>query len=536
MLIMAPGAISPNKSPSTEPRLLDLDTARLLPISKPSWPVEPVEDILYTSSSPTAFEASETSAALPELFAENIVAKVSRTAVRLLAAPSYPSYPVVGIPLGYPEIVPKDGPGAGQYDAREPEFWTCGFFPGTLQALLERAVKHPQALGTHGISPVALRAHLKSLCDAWSEPLHAMSSRTDTHDIGFIIMPALQRDWELTGNERSLKSIIHAAHSLASRYIPSAGVIRSWDLLIKKEITVTDMEDNALIIIDSLCNLNLLFYAAAHSGEERLAQIAETHARTLMTSHLRKESPTDFPDRQYQGQLFSSCHVANISPRDGQLKWQWTAQGYANGSTWARGQAWSILGYAQTYSSTKDKTFLEVACGAAEYFLYRLETAPACVETCRPATPGSSSEASTESSGSGRYVPLWDFDAPVDPQDPLRDSSAGIIAANGMLILAQSLRGLGRHALAAHFQDAAIRIADDTVYLSLSDEKARLSQENGHLSVKDVVEGHSYEAILKKGTANNNENARRRYADHGLVYADYYFVEFGNRLLDMGLA
>jgi hypothetical protein len=41
---------------------------------------------------------------------------------------------------------------------------------------------------------------------------------------------------------------------------------------------------------------------------------------------------------------------------------------------------------------------------------------------------------------------------------------------------------------------------------------------------------------LKNGTANNNVGANRRYWNHGLVYGDYYLLQFGNRLLRMGLA
>ncbi|KAI8574938.1 hypothetical protein K450DRAFT_264022 [Umbelopsis ramanniana AG] len=42
--------------------------------------------------------------------------------------------------------------------------------------------------------------------------------------------------------------------------------------------------------------------------------------------------------------------------------------------------------------------------------------------------------------------------------------------------------------------------------------------------------------ILDHATVNNYEHANHRIADHGLVYADYYFLEVGNRLIDMGLA
>ena len=71
--------------------------------------------------------------------------------------------------------------------------------------------------------------------------------------------------------------------------------------------------------------------------------------------------------------------------------------------------------------------FLETACGLAEHFIARLEVAPASVEV------------QVKGGKAGRYVPLWDFDAPIDENDPLRDSSAGMIAANGLLIISNCL-------------------------------------------------------------------------------------------------
>ncbi|KAF6803301.1 unsaturated glucuronyl hydrolase [Colletotrichum sojae] len=462
---------------------------------------------------------------LGELFAENITAKICRTATT-----SLPENPDVSsdskIPIAFPETVPQTGPNAGRYELREPDFWTCGFFPGTLYTLLERSIKHPEAMNiSNNLTISSLRSHLQSLCHTWSLPLHAMASRTDTHDIGFIIMPALRRSFELTSDASSLSSIILAARSLATRYIPSAAAIRSWDCLLKKDITVIDTETNLLVIIDSLCNLDLLFYASSHSGDASLADIATAHARTLLRTHLRPEPGAKTLNRDgYAGMLYSTCHVANLDPATGELMWRRTAQGYADGSTWARGQAWAILGYAQTYRWTGGRDFLEAACGAAEYFLYRLETSPSCVEV--PISPGRTA---------GRMVPLWDFDAPIEDasSDPLRDSSAGVIAANGMLILSQCLRGTGQHALARRFCDAAVDVVADTLEHSLATEKTRFTR--GGVDVEDVVPGSCFDGLLKNGTANNNENARRRYANHGLVYGDYYLVEFGNRLLEMGL-
>ncbi|KAL4736520.1 Six-hairpin glycosidase-like protein [Aspergillus similis] len=428
---------------------------------------------------------------VPNLFDENILAKIFRTASASLDNPKVFTKPT-GVPIGYPETVPQDGPNFGRYEFRDPEFWTCGFFPGSLYALLERSTKYPQRVSIRSSVKIQdMRTQLRSLSKAWSKSLHSMAFRTDTHDIGFIVMPALKRDWELFGNEQSLRSIIQAARSLATRYVSTAGAIRSWDCLVKKEITVTDQSENVLVIIDSLCNLDLLLYASAHTGDESFARLAEIHARTLLRTHLREEKGIAVPREGYKGQLYSTCHVANIDPANGSLKWQWTAQGYNNNSTWARGQAWAVLGYAQTYMWTKDTIFLDAACGTAEYFLHRLETAPLCVETTLDEYPPYLPAAGDKKRrrAKGRQVPLWDFDAPVDPSSPLRDSSAGLIAANGMVILFQALLSIGQDNLARRFLDSAMEIVRDTIDLCLATEKAQIVGEGAKIRVEDTTPG-----------------------------------------------
>lgn len=497
---------------SSDEEVSELDTT-------PSTSTPPSEDGDAKPETDNISVSSEEKDLVAELFAENIVAKALRTAMKDVAS----------LPDAFPEYVPQDGDGS--YALREADFWTCGFFPGTLYNVLERFIRFPQSVRVSATIDIAhLRAQLLTLCRSWAEPLHGMSGRTDTHDIGFIVMPALRADWEMTGNSRSLESIVHAARSLARRYVPSAKAIRSWDLLKKKDIKILDQHDNMIVIIDSLCNLDLLYYASkhVHNGID-LADIATAHATTLLRSHLRPEPVLPTSKDGYEGPWYSTCHVANIDPKTGSLKRRLTAQGYAHETTWARGQAWGVMGYAQTYMWTNDKRFLEASCGLAEYFLYRLETAPKCVEV---KTHNVNGERTTK----GRYVPLWDFDAPIeDETNPLRDSSAGVIAANGMLILSQALISLDQLALASRFRKAAITIVQDTIAFALAPEKAKLVQDPyQHMRVEDVEAGLRFEGMLKFGTANNNENARKRYANHGLVYGDYYLTEFGNRLLRMG--
>lgn len=65
--------------------------------------------------------------------------------------------------------------------------------------------------------------------------IHVMSSGTDIHDMGFIVRPALRKDWELNRNAESLKSILTAAHSLTSRFDEEVKVIRSWNQAVKTQ-------------------------------------------------------------------------------------------------------------------------------------------------------------------------------------------------------------------------------------------------------------------------------------------------------------
>jgi hypothetical protein len=205
---------------------------------------------------------------LAELFAENVAAKIWKVAARELEREARTSFsfssPVPSVtqlthnpqnpPTSYPEYVTTSGPLAGVYTMTEADFWTCGFFPGSLYALLERAMKYPSSLPY----PTALRsafiAQLTALCRGWAEPLHAMAQRTDTHDMSFIIQPALRMDWELTGNARSLASVLTAATSLASRFNAKVGAIRSWDGTENARYTFDDMEEDFLVIIDSMCS------------------------------------------------------------------------------------------------------------------------------------------------------------------------------------------------------------------------------------------------------------------------------------------
>lgn len=78
------------------------------------------------------------------------------------------------------------------------------------------------------------------------------------------------------------------------------------------------------------------------------------------------------------------------------------------------------------------------------------------------------------------------------------------------------------------YLDAAFKLMRDVLDMSLT--PPALFFQNGEELDVDLGEG-GWETILKNATINNYEYAPRRWADTGLVYGDYYAVEFGNRIL-----
>ena len=83
-----------------------------------------------------------------------------------------------------------------------------------------------------------------------------------------------------------------------------------------------------------------------------------------------------------------------------------------------------------------------------------------------------------------------------------------------------------------------MRILNDTTALAYNLDEMCLNIDgtNGNIRVEACDGGRPrFDAILEKLTAMFNGDFPERYWNHGLVYADYCFLELGNRLCDMGL-
>jgi unsaturated chondroitin disaccharide hydrolase len=254
-------------------------------------------------------------------------------------------------------------------------WWCSGFYPGTLLYLNEMQ-----------LTPELKQEALKVLDDLKKEQFN-----TTTHDLGFMMFCSFGNAQRLNPNKEYETILMNSAKSLASRFNPKTGCIKSWDSAPWNHAD----KDESPVIIDNMMNLELLFWAAKHSGDSTYYKIAVKHADVTMVNHFRKD--------------YSSYHEVVYNNETGKVTKQITNQGAADNSSWARGQAWGLYGYVVMYRETKDAKYLKQAENIANYILNH------------PNLPKDK-------------IPYWDFNASNIP-NALRDSSAASIIASALLEL-----------------------------------------------------------------------------------------------------
>ena len=265
--------------------------------------------------------------------------------------------------------------------------WTSGFFAGCLW-LMNEQTKDP---------------FFREAAERWTAGMEQEQFDKGTHDVGFEIFDSYGNGYRLFPSEPYKKVILQAAQTLATRYNPVVGCIKSWD----------NPRWQYPVIIDNMMNLELLFWAAGNGGPGRLRDIAVKHAETTMNNHIRPDGGT--------------YHVLGYDTATGAVIARNTHQGYADESVWSRGQAWGIYGFTMTYRFTHDERFLATAVRLAEYFLGHL-----------PADG----------------VPYWDFQAPGIPDEP-RDVSAAAIASSALFELSGDVHD---PSLRARYKESAEKI------------------------------------------------------------------------------
>ena len=329
----------------------------------------------------------------------------------------------------------------GQLKTIRYDHWVSGFFPGVLWMLYENSGDE----------------QFRTYAELFTDRVEPAKKLTNTHDLGFMLFCSFGQGYRLTGNQHYLDVISEGTHSLLTRWNPKLGVIRSWDFGKQWQYPV---------IIDNMMNLEMLCFMTHKFSDPRYQKIAETHAKTTIKNHFRKD--------------YSTFHVVSYDTITGKPHAKNTAQGYADGSAWARGQAWGLYGYTMMYRETGNRLYLKQARKIATFLMNH------------PRLPADK-------------VPYWDYDAPDIP-NAKRDASAAAIMASALIELSQ----LDHSKMAPQ-------------WLALAEKQLRSLSSPTYLA----EEGEQGGFILKHGLGHMPE---KNEIDVPLTYGDYYYVEALMRL------
>jgi hypothetical protein len=285
----------------------------------------------------------------------------------------------------------------------------------------------------------------------WTEGVRARATETD-NDTGFQIYCSFGLGYILTGETDTdyLDVMNTAANTFATqRYNPTIGSYRAWP---QNTDNPNDMEFE--VNIDMMMNMELPLFVGTSGGNTDYVDYAVSHADRSWEDLVRPDG--------------STYHVVAYNA-DGTVNYKRTHQGWQTESTWSRGQAWAVYGYAMVYRYTGLQRMLDRSEMLFDYFM-------------------AATAAQTDD-----YIPYSDFDAPLDSNNP-RDTSAAAIVASAALEL----------------------------YNMTDDEKYLTAARNILLSLGSptyLAQGTSYQPILRKASSKWGES------EVGAIFADFYYVE-----------
>jgi len=267
--------------------------------------------------------------------------------------------------------------GATEYQRTGPSGWTSGFFPGELWLLFDRTKQ----------------SRWLDLAREWTNGVLPMARFRGSHDLGFMVGIPTSLGFALepgaTTRAAYARAEARAARTLALRWNRKVRAIKS-----------ADYGDRWGVIIDSAMNAPMLIEVGNRlpgSAGERLRSIGVGHMQTLARDFIRPDG--------------STYHRIAYDPRTGRRIGPIPGQGRdPRTSTWARGQAWAIAGFAEAYERTGDQQFLDAATRTAQFWMDHVPAG---------------------------CVPPWDLS--IDNPRAPRDSSALAIAAAGLLRLADAI-------------------------------------------------------------------------------------------------
>lgn len=346
------------------------------------------------------------------------------------------------------------GNATGEWKQQQGYSWTGGFWIGELWQMYA---------STH-------EEKYRTWAELWESRLIGQESQQN-HDAGFLYYYSTALGYDLSHQETLRASALRAARRLEELFNPRTQLIASWQV---------NGDDT---IVDTMMNLQLLWWASDRTGDEKWREMGKRHALRTAEWFIRPDgsviqsvhynpggSPQDFLLHGGSEHDIELPLANNTAPGD----WVFvhTHQGFAADTTWSRGAGWAIYGFAAAYAATHDDKLLVAAQRVADYVVENLPD---------------------------DMVPWYDFcDEGIHFRN--RDSAAAAIIAGGLLRLSALTADRAR---ALKYREMGDRIVHSLIdaYLTPVGDADRTPP-----------------GVLRHGSG-------RRPNDAMLVYGQYYLLE-----------
>jgi unsaturated chondroitin disaccharide hydrolase len=239
----------------------------------------------------------------------------------------------------------------------------------------------------------------------WNDSILGQEPR-QSHDTGFINYYGSALGYEATKDPKYRAGAIRSADRLKQLFNPKTGLVAAWNV---------GGEDS---IIDTMMNLQILWWAAKETKDNSYREVGRQHALKSAEWLVR-------PD----GSVVQSVHY---DPATGRLRFGHTHQGFGDDTSWARGTGWALYGFGLAAQATGDPKLLATAEKIAAFVRKRMPDDGI----------------------------TWHDYADEGVYFRTKDTSAAALAANGFLLLSELTKDKTK---AAAYRAAGQRIVDTLI-------------------------------------------------------------------------